>query len=459
MRRSIMKKLLLIHPAGRRSGYLLSAYTRFPPLGLAYVAAVTPPEWDVSILDETFDRCTFETADLVGITAFTSNINRAYALADEYRRRGVPVVMGGIHASMVPEEALGHCDAVVAGEVEGIWSRVLDDFEQGRMTGIYRGPQIDLSASDVVPRRDLLHPAYLWHPVQTSRGCPFNCSFCSVSRYLGKAYRQRTAESVLEELESIRGKRILFLDDNLIGYSEENRRRALDIFNGMIERKMRKTWWMQASINVAEDDEVLRTAAAAGCTHVFIGFETRDLETLRAMKKGINVRTGVDHYREVIDRLHRRGIAVLGAFIIGNDNETLDYYRELSRFIIDAGVDIVQITILTPLPGTDLMEQMVREERLVHRNFPADWEKYRLSYMTFRPIGTDEATVYQGNNAIKKEIYTFPGYPRRLWNSFIRLGRPRSFFEVLKYNAAMKRGWKKAHYRDAYPMNFRKEQP
>ncbi len=452
-----MKKLLLIHPAGRRSGYLLSKYTRFPPLGLAYVAAVTPPDWDISILDETFDRCTFEPADLVGITAFTSNVNRAYELADEYRRRGIPVVMGGIHASMLPEEAIGHCDAVVAGEVEGIWSRVLEDFDRGEMAGIYRGPQVDLQTSDVIPRRDLLHPAYVWHPIQTSRGCPFNCSFCSVSRYLGKAYRQRPAESVLRELESIKGKRILFLDDNLIGYSNENRLRALEIFRGMLERKMRKQWWMQASINVAEDEEVLRLASDAGCTHVFIGFETRDLETLRAMKKGINVRTGIDNYREVIDRLHRHGIAVLGAFIIGNDHETLDYYRELSRFIIDAGVDIVQITILTPLPGTDLMEQMEREDRLVFKDFPSDWEKYRLSYMTFRTEGTGHETIYQGNNAIKKQIYTFPFYPLRLWKSFRSLGKTKSFLAVWQYNTAMKRGWKKAHYYNSYPKSFLEE--
>lgn len=452
-----MRKLLLIHPAGRKSGYLLSRYTRFPPLGLAYVAAVTPSDWEVSILDETFDPCSFESADLVGITAFTSNINRAYEIADEYQGRGIPVVMGGIHASMVPEEALEHSNAVVAGEVEGIWDRVLEDFASGTMSGIYRGPQIDLASSRIVPRRDLLHPAYIWHPVQTSRGCPFGCNFCSVSRYLGTEYRQRSAESVLQELESIRGKRILFLDDNLIGYSDENRRRALAIFQGMIERKMKKIWWMQASINVAADEKVMRAAATAGCTHVFIGFETRDLETLRAMKKGINIRTGVDHYREVIDRLHHHGIAVLGAFIIGNDKENLDYYRDLSRFIIEAGVDIVQITILTPLPGTELMEKMDQEDKLLFKDFPKDWDKYRLSYMTFRPEGTEIKTVYQGNNAIKKAIYTFPGFLLRLFRSFIRLGKLRPFLEVLRYNIALKRGWKKAHYYHHYPGSFKKE--
>ena len=235
-----MKHLLLINPVGRRSGYMLSRISRFPPLGLAYVAAVTPGDWDIRILDENFDTWNHEVADLVGLTAFTSNVGRAYEIADSYRSRGIPVVMGGIHASMLTQEALLNADAVVVGEVEGIWAKVLEDFQSGSMSGVYQGPQLDLETNEVLPRRDLLHPDYVWQPVQTSRGCPFDCSFCSVSRYLGRKYRQRTAESVLRELESIEGKHVLFLDDNLIGYSEAARTRALAIFEGMISRQLGK---------------------------------------------------------------------------------------------------------------------------------------------------------------------------------------------------------------------------
>lgn len=446
-----MKHLVLINPVGRRSGYMLSRISCFPPLGLAYVAAVTPGDWDVKILDENFDTWNHEEADLVGITAFTSNVGRAYEIADAYRGKGVPVVMGGIHASMLPEEALGHADAVVAGEVEGIWAKVLEDFQAGRMAGVYHGPQIDLETSDIMPRRDLLHPGYFWQPVQTSRGCPFDCSFCSVSRYLGKRYRQRTAASVLKELDTIAGKNILFLDDNLIGYSEEARTRALAIFDGMISRRMNKNWWMQASINVADDALVLKRASESGCTHIFIGFETTEEGSLVEMHKGINLKTGVNHYGEVVKRLHAARIGVMGGFIIGNDHETDEYYRGLARFIIRAGIDMVQISILTPLPGTALMDEVMAEDRLLYHDFPADWEKFRFSYLTHRPRGSSAENVYIGNNYIKKHLYSFPNYQYRLLKSVFSLRRPLGVYLVYKLNQALKRSWLNSHYRRTYP--------
>lgn len=446
-----MKHLLLINPVGRRSGYMLSRISCFPPLGLAYVAAVTPREWDVKILDENFDIWSDEDADLVGITAFTSNVGRAYEIADAYRTRGIPVVMGGIHASMLPAEALCHADAVVSGEVEGIWAKVLEDFQAGCMSGLYQGPQLDLESSEILPRRELLHPDYFWQPVQTSRGCPFDCSFCSVSRYLGRRYRQRTAASVLRELESIQGKHVIFLDDNLIGYSDEARSRALAIFDGMISRKIDKKWWMQASINVADDELVLQRASESGCTHVFIGFETTEEGALQEMHKGINLKTGVSNYAEVVKRLHAARIGVMGAFIIGNDHETDAYYHSLAGFIIRAGIDIVQISILTPLPGTALMDKVVAEGSLLYRDFPADWEKFRFSYLTHQPEGTSVDSVYTGNNYIKKRIYSFPVYQFRLLRSVLSLRRPVGAYIVYKLNQALKRSWLQSHYHGAFP--------
>ena len=192
-----MKKLLLINPVGQRSGYLLSKSSTYSPLGLAYVAAVTPSNWEVKIADENFDGFEFEEADLVGITAFTSNINRAYEIARIYRKQSIKVIIGGIHASMLPDEALQYADSVVVGEVEGIWETVINDFENNRLSPKYIGPRIALDRFGIIPRHDLLHPSYISHSIQTSRGCPFNCNFCSVSRYLGRAYRQRTAKDVL----------------------------------------------------------------------------------------------------------------------------------------------------------------------------------------------------------------------------------------------------------------------
>ena len=295
-----MKKLLLINPVGQRSGTLLSKFSTFPPLSFAYVAAVTPSDWEVKIVDENFDRFQLEEADLVGITAFTTTINRAYEIARMYQERNIKVIMGGIHASLLPDEALQFADAVVIGEVEGIWKDVIKDFENNALSQKYMGPRIDLTRFEIKPRRDLLNPNYLWHSVQTSRGCPFNCDFCSVTRYLGKEYRLRKAADVLDELKTISGDYVFFLDDNLIGYGQESRSRAGELFEGMIRLGLSKKWWMQTSINAAEDEHLIQLAAEAGCMYVFIGFETISEPILKSMKKGVNLKFGIDNYKRVV---------------------------------------------------------------------------------------------------------------------------------------------------------------
>jgi radical SAM superfamily enzyme YgiQ (UPF0313 family) len=446
-----LKKLLLVNPVGQRSGFLLSKFSSPPPLNLAYVAAVTPRNWEIKIWDENFTPFEFEEADLVGITTFTSNINRAYDIAGIYKAKKIKVIFGGIHASMLPEEAIQYGDAVVVGEVEEIWAKVIQDFENNTLKPKYIGPQINLTQSKIIPRRDLLHPDYFWNSVQTSRGCPFNCHFCSVSNYLGREFRQRNPEDVLAELDQIPGKFIAFMDDNLIGHSPENRKRAGALFEGMIKKGYQKRWYMQTSINAAEDEALLELAAQAGCTFAFLGFETISPQSLKSMKKGVNLKIGTENYKKVVKTFHKYRIGVFGSFILGNDHESPSYYQKLAKDLIHSGIDIIQISILTPLPGTSLMEQMEKEGRLIYKNFPEDWKKFRLSYVVHQPQGIDEETIYRGDSYIKKKIYSFPNYPYRLLKSFYNLKSRENFYLVKKFNQTMKKSWQHSHYYSKYP--------
>ena len=433
----------------------MSKFTTFAPLGLAYVAAVTPSNWQIKIVDENVESFSYEEADLVGITAFTSNINRAYEIADIYRKSGTIVAIGGIHASMNSTEAARYADIVIRGEAEGVWPQVIKDVELNKYRQEYIGKRIDLSSFQIKPRRDLLSSEYLWHSVQTSRGCPFDCHFCSVSKYLGKIYRQRNAEDVLNELENIPGRYIAFLDDNLIGYSDESKNRAKVLFKGMIQRNLKKKWWMQTTINASSDKEIIELAARAGCMFAFIGFETTELATLKTMKKKVNINYGVKNYKTAVDTFHKYGIAVLGAFIVGNDGENSDYYNRLAHFLMRSNIDIVQITVLTPLPGTRLMEQLKEQDRLIFSNFPVDWDKYRFSHLVHNPVAVTSETIYTGQNFLKNRLYSFPFYQYRMIKSFFSIKRPSNYYASLKFNQALKKGWKNSHYFRKYPKKFK----
>ncbi|HON59574.1 MAG TPA: radical SAM protein [Smithella sp.] len=446
-----MKKLLLINPVGHKSGFLLSKSTTFPPLGLGYVAALTPDHWQIKIIDENFDNFQFEEADLVGITAFTSNINRAYEIAGIYKEKKIKVVIGGIHASMLPDEALRFADAVVIGEAENIWKKVIDDFESNSLQQKYQGSVVDLTKLDIIPRRDLFNPNYFWETIQTSRGCPLNCNFCSVSRYLGKQYRQRKAEDILKELDELKGKYIFFVDDNLVGYGRQSYQHAKVLFRGMIERSLNKKWLMQTSINAAEDEELIKLAADAGCMFVFIGFETIKHDSLLEYKKGVNLKVGADNYKKVVDIFHKYGIGVLGAFIIGSDYETPEYYKIFSDYLIKSGIDIFQISLLTPIPGTDFIEQLKRENRLPYTNYPSDWDKYRFSYIVHDVKGPAPELIYTASNHIKNKLYSFPNYQIRMLKSLFKIRKTINWFAIYKINEGYKKAWKNSHYFLNYP--------
>ena len=424
MTREKQKKLILINPVNNsRTGFSINHSSRFPPLGLGVIAALTPPDWDVEIIDENFDDFSFREADLVGITAFTSAANRAYEIATLYREKNIPVVMGGIHASMCSEEALLFVDAVVIGEVESVWEHVLADALSGHLKPIYKGLWNGLEQL-CHPRRDLYSKEYLFASVQTSRGCPMDCDFCSVSTFNGLRYRRRPASDVLDELETIPQKLIFFVDDNIIGYGKRSRKTALELFKGMVDRGIDKHWFCQASINVADDEEILHWAGKAGCRMIFLGIEAEDLDALSDINKKLNIKLGGSEiYEQVFERIHNAGIAVLGAFIFGMDQDTPDTLRKRAQYIIDSGVDVMQTTALTPLPGTRLFARLEEEGRLLFTDFPKDWDRYDLTEVVFRPRQMEAAEFSKVMRECLAKIYDKPALKARARQTLKCTGR------------------------------------
>jgi len=378
-------KLLLINPhSPYNKDALFDTSTISPPLGLGIIAGLTPKDWDIEILDENFEEFKFKEANLVGITTLTSAANRAYEISEIYRKKGIKTILGGIHVSMRPEEAKKYADAIVTGEAEGIWGKVLNDFQENNLQKEYKGELLSLENA-VWPRRDLFHPGYEYSNIQTTRGCPMNCDFCSVHTFNGNKYRQRPVEDVLDELETIEGEHLFFVDDNIIGYNKASAERAIKLFKGMIDRGIKKDWYCQASLNVSENDDVLKYAAESGCKMILIGIESEKIEQLQEANKIMNIKIGIDHYEEIFKKIHSHGISVLGALIFGLDTDSVDDIKNRADYAIKSGIDAMQATILTPLPGTRLFKRLEKENRLLFTNFPEDWKHYHFLEVIHQP--------------------------------------------------------------------------
>ena len=380
------------------------------------LARVTPPEWEVTILDENLRRTDYSTLprpDLVGITAFTSQAPRAYEVAAYFRSLGVPVIMGGIHATMCPEEVLARVDSVVTKEAETVWPRVLQDVQGGRLQRQYNGGHIPIS--DFVPaRQDLLPEGYAFGTIQTTRGCPLNCSFCSVSTFNGTQYRQRPVDDVVREFQSIPEKRVLVVDDNLVGTRPEHIARAKELFRALAKAKMGKEWIAQATINFADDEELLSLAHDAGCGGVFIGFESPTADGLRELGKKFNLRLGRD-FRASVRRIQRHRILVMGSFIIGLDVDEVGIGQCIAETAKQYGVDSLNALFLTPLPGTRLWEQMSNEDRITLKAFPGDWRYYTLTFPVARYRRLSPDGVIQEMIDCNRRFYSMAGVIRRVW--------------------------------------------
>jgi radical SAM superfamily enzyme YgiQ (UPF0313 family) len=335
---------------------------------------------------------------------------RAYRIADTYRQKAVKVVMGGIHPTVLPDEALEHADAVVVGEAEGVWPRLVSDAASGQMQRLYRaGKMTDLKGLPK-PRRDLLpgtkYQGYTRIPigVETSRGCPYDCEFCCIGQTLGQQYRVRPVQEVIAEIESIDSPHLFFVDDAL----GLNRNVAKKLFTEMIP--LRRQWLAQGTVSLAEDLELLRLMERSGCLGLLIGFESVQKGTQNEMKKIKNLR--IDFY-EAMRRFHGEGFGILGAFVFGFDYENKDVFEQTLEFIMRCRMDVIQLRILTPYPGTRLYKRLLSEGRL----FVRDWwlRGYPPDTLLFQPKGMTADELISGFARLNRQTYSFGAMIKRFF--------------------------------------------
>ncbi|MEW6086874.1 MAG: radical SAM protein [bacterium] len=384
------------------------------PLALPTLAALTPSDVEVVLTDENVEPIDFdEKVDLVGITGMTCSISRSYEIADQFKKIGVPVVMGGIHVSMLPDEAIQHCDSVVIGEAEGIWEQVIRDAQKKNLQKFYRTSDFPDLTNAPIPRWDLLKiNQYLDFTIQTGRGCPYDCEFCSVKVFNGRKYRHKSIENVIEEVKTLQKidsrKIIFFTDDNLLAmpsYAEE-------FMKSLIPLKIR--FWCQAPINKLKDDKILKLMYAAGCRVVFIGFESVSQKSLDRMNKShVNK---VEEYKETINKIHSNKIAVFGSFVLGGDADDENIFEETSKFIDDTNIAFSMVNIITPLPGTVLSQRLEKEGRILHK----DWSKYNAENICCKPHLISEKQLNEGHKEIIQNIYSYNHIHKRLHNIWNR---------------------------------------
>lgn len=449
-----MPKLLLINPATTHSGLGNIKATAWPPLNLPYLAAMTPPHYQIEVIDENIEPFTFKTADIVGITAFTSSVQRGYRIAQIYKEKGIPTVMGGIHVSMMPEEALRYCDVVVVGEAETVWPKVLSDFEAGCLKKQYKGAWESLDSLPM-PRRDILKNRYYrWGSIQTSRGCPMNCAFCSVTAFNGRRFRRRNLEDVIAELETIPQKRVLITDDNIIGYGKKDREWARAFFNRILEKGIKKTFFAQASLLFGEDTELARLASRAGLKIIFVGMESINPKTLAAYKKDINLkRLQQTRYKELIETIRKAGIVFLGAFVLGGDEDDLQVFHATLDFIKTSHIDVLQVTKPTPLPGTQLWHSLKKDGRIIRDDFPSDWDDYGLTRLVFKPRRMTIEEVYEGFTYLRHVYYRFWETVRRTSSTFSATKSITTTFIAYRLNASYRKAFKNSERYRQYRHN------
>ena len=400
-------KILFVSP-GWPKGRLWGELTfKFPSLSLAAIAAVTPDEWELEFCDDSFEKLDYSTnADIIALTAMTAQVSRAYEIADAFRKRGKTIVMGGFHVSNLPEEALAHVDSVVVGEGELVWPGLLADWRAGTLQQIYKSGSLMEMVDTPAARREMFKGKgyLLTNTIQTTRGCPHDCEFCSVTAFYGRKYRKRPLDLVLQELQELRKTNsfAFFVDDNIVA----DRSYSLPLFEGM--KGMGFKWLSHAPIDFAADLELMKAAGESGCIGMFVGFESLNQEALVAMGKQTN---RAQSYLADAQVFRDNGIGILGSFVLGYDGDTPDVFEKTLRFCEEARLESAIFPILTPYPGTRVRRRLESEGRILSN----DWRDYDMEHVTFRPDGMTVQQLQDGYNRLCRDFYSFPSMYRRIF--------------------------------------------
>jgi radical SAM superfamily enzyme YgiQ (UPF0313 family) len=393
-------KLLLIGPSGyNNDGFVLNKRKfLIPRLNLIHLAGLTPKDVEVKIVEETAEHLDFETeCDLVGITAFTCQAPRAYSIANEFRKRGKTVIMGGMHVSALPLETLKHADSIVVGEADYLWASVIDDFRNKKLKPVYECSEFHDLIDLPIPRYDLVKKKnYIstFMPVQASRGCPHNCDFCTVAKFFGGSYRLRPIDDVIRDIKASGSKRIIFVDDNILA----NRKYTRELFTRLIPLKIR--WFSQCTVNIGRFPDLCRLAAESGCFGFAIGVESINQSNLNMIGKRQNK---VSEYYRLLKSAKENGLSILLAVIVGLDRDDEDIFNGTIKFILSIKPFMSILSVPIPYPGTGMADKLEAENRLLHK----DWSRYRGVNVVFSPKLLDRRQLETEALSTYKKLYTF----------------------------------------------------
>lgn len=399
---SLIRVLKFFYPNFNASSVFL------PPLGLLTIAACTPEDVEIEIIDEKVEgRVDLKTgADLIGISIFAYNARRGYEIADQFRKKGRKVVLGGFHVSLMVKEALEHADAVAVGEAEPVWRQIIEDARAGRLKQIYDGKTFLPLTHTPIPRLDEieLKPYMLKHVIQATRGCPFHCDFCSVAAFFGGTFRVKPVEQVLRELGPLKeGEAICFVDDNIVGSPGY----AAQLFKALIPLKIR--WIGQSAITIANNKELLKLAAESGCVGLLIGIETVEPANIAYTGGKVNL----DRLEEQLGRIHEAGLGVNATFILGLEGDTLETFDKTARFCIRNCIELPSFMVFNPIPGTPLFNQMRQDGRLRLDGY-REYESLLFRRKIFYTLkGMSERDFYEGFDRMCRMTFSYQNILRR----------------------------------------------